>query len=65
MAETLYQDFPELDRRDALEVAEGAKGIEIVHWFLMMELFHGVHHKVRYPTAFDGLYIHLRSAMPA
>ena len=25
---------------------------------LMMKLFHGVHHQVRYPTAFDGLYIH-------
>ena len=39
---------------------------DILYYFLhrglhhrrMMQLFHGVHHRVRYPTAFDGLYIH-------
>ena len=30
----------------------------MLHRPLMMKLIHGVHHKVRYPTAFDGLYIH-------
>ena len=30
----------------------------MLHRPLMMKLFHGVHHKVRYPAAFDGLYIH-------
>ena len=30
----------------------------LLHRPLMMKLFHGVHHKVLYPTAFDELYIH-------
>ena len=30
----------------------------MLHLPLMMRLLHGVHHRVRYPTALDGLYIH-------
>ncbi len=30
----------------------------LLHRPLIMKLVHGVHHKVRYPTALDGLYIH-------
>ncbi len=30
----------------------------LLHRPRMMRLIHGVHHKVLYPTAFDGLYIH-------
>ena len=29
-----------------------------MHFKPLMRLIHGVHHKVRYPTAFEGLYLH-------